>query len=96
MCQKHVQDSSRAPVSVSVLTPPLNWDWSSKHLHIRCFWSSAPALVVPCTPMLVDSSVGECLVDHVLHGICPNAMTFGEPAMSCGCLDQRGMTSKVL
>ena len=40
---------------------------SSKHLRICSLWSPAPALVVPCTPMLVVCSVIECLVDHVLH-----------------------------
>ena len=79
-----IQDSGRAPVSVSVLTPSLNRDWFSKHLHIRCFWSPAPAWAVPCTPMLVVTSVSECLVDHLLHGTCPNAMTFREPTMNGG------------
>ena len=53
-----------------------------------CFRSPAPALVVPCSPMPVVTSVNQmvtyqvcrhpaslCLVDHVLHGICPNVMT---------------------
>ena len=53
-----------------------------------CFWSPAPAQVVPCSPMPVVTSVNQvaayqvcshpasvCLVDHVLHGICPNVMT---------------------
>ena len=56
----------------------LNQDVCSKHLHIRCLWSPTPALVVPCTPMPVISSVSECLVDHVLHGTYPNEMTFGK------------------
>ena len=68
----------------------------SKHVHIRCFWSPAPALVVPCTPMPVVTSASECLVDHLLDGICPNVMTFGEPTMSGGFLDQGGMASKVM
>ena len=34
--------------------------------------------------MLVVTSMSECLVDHVLHGTCPNAMTFGEPTIN-GC-----------
>ena len=46
--------------------------------------------VVPCSPMPKVASVNQvpvypvcshqvtvCLVDHVLHGICPNVMTFG-------------------
>ena len=46
--------------------------------------------------MPVVSSVSECLVDHVLHGICPNMMTFGEPTRNGGFLDQGGMASKVM
>ena len=62
----------------------------SKHLHIRCFWSSAPAQVVPCSFMPVITRVNQVAayqvcshpasvspVDHVLHGICPNVMTLG-------------------
>ena len=73
-----------------VLTPSVNQDRFSKHLHIRCFWSPAPALAVPCSPMAVVTSVNQvtayqiwshpasvCLVDHVLHGMCPNVMTLG-------------------
>ena len=106
---EQVQDSDRAPVSVSVLTPSLNRVRSSKHLHNRCFWGPAPALVVPCTPMPVVTSVSqmaayqvfshpasECIVDHALHGLCPNVMTFGEPTRSSGFLHQGGMASKVL
>ena len=70
--------------------PALNQVRSSKYLKICCFSSPAPALVVPCTPMSVVTSVSqmvayqvcshrtsECLVDHVLHGICPKVMTLG-------------------
>ena len=46
--------------------------------------------------MPVVTSVTECLVDHVLHGICPNVMTFGEPTRNGGFLNQGGMTSKVM
>ena len=46
-------------MSVSVLTPSLNWEGFSKHLHICCFWSPGPAWVVPCTPMLVVTSMSE-------------------------------------
>ena len=93
----------------SVLTTALNRVRSSQLLHIRSFWSPAPVLVVPCTPMPVVSSVSqiaayqvwsqpgsECLIDHGLHGICPNVMTFGEPTRSVGFLDQGGTTTKVM
>ena len=85
---KQVQDSGTAPVAVIVLTPSPNLDRLSKHLHIRCFWTPAPAQVVPYSPVPVVTSVNQvaayqvcshpasvCLVDHVLHGICPNVMT---------------------
>ena len=85
-----VQDSGRAPIRVIVLTPSPNGDRLSKHLHIRCLWSPSPAQVVPCSPMPVVTSVNQvaayqvcshpasvCLVDHVLHCICPNVMTLG-------------------
>ena len=54
-----VQDSGRAPVSVIVLTPSLNRDRFSKHLHIRCFSGSASAQNVSCSPMLVVTSVNQ-------------------------------------
>ena len=85
---RQAQDTCRAPVAVNVLTPTLNRVRRSKYLHIRCFESPAPALVVPRTPMPVVGSLvqmaayqvcsqpaSEWLVDHVLHGVCPNAMT---------------------
>ena len=85
-----VQDSGRVPIRVIVLTSPPDGDRLSKHLHIRCLWSPGPAYVVPCSPMPVVTSVNQvaayqvcshpatvCLVDHVLHGICPNVMTLG-------------------
>ena len=47
-------------------------------------------MVVPCSPMLMVTSVNQvaayqvcshpasvCLVDHVLHGNCPDVMTLG-------------------
>ena len=87
-----VQDSCRAPVTVNVLTPNLNRVRRSRHLHICCLRSSAPAPAVPCSPMPLVTSVNQiaafqvcirparvCLVDHVLHGICPNVMTLGSP-----------------
>ena len=77
----HAQDTGRAPILVSVLMPALNWDRYPKHLHIGCFRSLAPALVVPGNPMPAVTSVSQmaadqvcshlasdCLVDHVLHG----------------------------
>ena len=54
---KQAQDSCRAQVTVNVLTLTLNRVTPSKHLQIRCFWSPAPALVVPCSPMPVVTSV---------------------------------------
>ena len=85
-----VHDSCRAPVTVNVLTPTLNQVRGSRHLHIRCLRSTAPAPAVPCSPMPMATSVSQmaayhvcshlasvCLVDHVLHGICPDLMTFG-------------------
>ena len=57
---------------------------------------TCPALVVPCSPMPVVSTINECLDDEMLHRICPNAMTFGEPTRSGGFLDQGGITSKVM
>ena len=54
----------------------------------HCFKSTALTLSVPCSPMPMVSSVTQvatyqvcghpasvCLVDHVLHGNCPNVMT---------------------
>ena len=77
-------------VSVFVLTPSLNRERFSKHLHICCFWSPAPALALPCSPLPVVTSVNQvaayqvcslqanvCHVDHVLHAMCPNVMTLG-------------------
>ena len=94
---------------MSVLTPSLNRVRSSEYPHNRCFWGPAPALVVPCTPMPVVTSVSqmaayqvcshpasECIVDQVLHGLCPNVMTFGEAPKSGGFLHQTGMASNVL
>ena len=82
------QDSGRPGVLVSLLTLTLIRVRRSKQLLIRCFWSPAPALVVPCSPMPVVTSVtqmaayqvcshqaSECLLDHMLHCICPNVMS---------------------
>ena len=65
----------------------------SKHVHIRCIWSPAPALDVPCTPMPVVTSVSERLVHHVFR---QPRMTFGEPTISDDLLDQGRMASKEL
>ena len=86
--QGQVQDSCRAPVTVNVLTPTLNRVRRSRHLHIRCLRSTAPALAVPCSPMPMVTSVnqmaayqvcshlaGVCLVYRVVHGIWPDVMT---------------------
>ena len=75
---------------VNVLTSTLKWIRHSKPLHIRCLRSTAPALAVPCSPMPMVTSVSQmaayqvcshptsvCLVDHVLHGNCPDVMTLG-------------------
>ena len=82
---------------MSVLTPTLFQVWFFTHVHMRCFKSPAPALVVPCTPMPMVTSMcqmagyqvcshpaSECLVDHVWHGMCPSVITFGEPTISGG------------
>ena len=88
-----VHDSGRAPILVSVLTPALNRPQLTKYLHIRCFWSPAPTVVVPCTPMPVVSSLSEHLSEHVLHGMCPKVMTFGEPTRNGGFLDHGDTTT---
>ena len=87
---KQVQDTSRAPVTVNVLTPTVSQVRRSRHLHIRCLPSTAPALAVPCSPMPMVTSLSQmaayqvcshtasvCLVDHVVHGNCPAVMTLG-------------------
>ena len=81
---------------MSVLTASLLRVPLCKHVNIGCFWRLAPALVVPCIPMPVATSVSECLADNVLPGKCPSVMTFGEPTMNGGFLDQGGLASKVL
>ena len=88
---------------MNVLTPTVNQVPRSKHLHIPCLRSSVPALAVPCSPMPMVISVcqmaafqvcshtaGVCLVDHVLHGNCPDVITFGEPTKNGGLLLQGG------
>ena len=101
-----VQDSCRAHVTVNVLTPILNWVWRCRHLHIRCLRSTAPALAVPCSPLPMVTSVSQiaayqvcsdpasmCLVDHVLHGICPDVMTLGIQRRAVAYYSRGGMTS---
>ena len=46
--------------------------------------------------MHVIFRVSECLDDHVLHGIRPNVITFGEDTRNDGVLDQGAMASKVM
>ena len=83
-----VQDSCRAPATVNVLTPTLNQVRRSRNLHVCCLRSTAHALAVPCSPMPKVTSVNRmaayqvcshppsvCLVDHLVHGICPNVVT---------------------
>ena len=53
------EDASRAPVTVNVLTLALNRVPRTKPSHIRCFWSRASALVVPCSPMPVVASLSQ-------------------------------------
>ena len=75
---------------VNVLTPTLSRVGYSRHLHIRCLRSSAPAMAVPCSPMLMVTSMNQvaayevckhlasvCLVEHVLHAKCSDVMTLG-------------------
>ena len=86
----HVQESCRAPVTMNVLTATLNRVRHSRHLHVRCLQSTAPAPDVLCSPMPMVTSVSHmaayqvfshpasvCLVDHVVHGNCPDVMTLG-------------------
>ena len=85
-----VQDSCRAPVTVNALTPTLSQVGHSRHLHIRCLRSTALALAVPCSPMPMVTKMSQMaacqvcshpatvyLVDHVVHGNCPDVMTLG-------------------
>ena len=71
--------------------------------------STALTLFVPCRPMPMVSSVGQvtayldfshpaivCLVDHVLHGDCPDVMTLGSKRRAVAYYTRGGMKSKVL
>ena len=104
-----VQDSYETPVTVNVLIPTLNRARHSRHLHIRCLRSTALALAVPCSPMPVVTSVNQmasyqvcsppasvCLVDHVLHGNCPDVMSLWSQRKAVACYSRGGRTSKVL
>ena len=51
------EDSCRAAVRVNVLTSTLHRVRRSKHLHIRCLRSPAPAVAVPCSPMPVVNNL---------------------------------------
>ena len=64
------------------------WPKAVLFLTDYCLLSTALTLSVPCRPMPMVSSVDQvaayqvcsnparvCLVDHVLHGDCPDAMT---------------------
>ena len=74
----------------------------------HCLLSTALTLSVPCSPMPMVSSVDQvaayqvcshpasvCLVDHVLHGKCPNVMTFGSQRRTVAYYSRGEMTSKV-
>ena len=74
----------------TVLTPTLSRVRHSRHLHIRCLRTTVPALALLCSPMPMVTSVSQmadyqvcshpasvCLVDHVVHGNCPDVMTLG-------------------
>ena len=71
--------------------------------------STALTLSVPCSPMPMVSSVDQvaayqvcshpasvCLLDHVLHGNCPNVMTLGSQRRTVAYYSRGEMTSKVL
>ena len=75
-----------------LLSPGDNHTLAEGHLFYsgHCFLSTALTLPVPCCPMPMVTSVsqiaayqvcshpaGVCLVDHVLHGDCPDVMTLG-------------------
>ena len=72
------------------LAPRDNHSLAEGHLFFtdHCLLSTALTLSVPCSPMPMVSSVDQaaayqvcshpasvCLVDHVLHGDCPDVMT---------------------
>ena len=75
----------------------------------HCLRSTALTLSVPCNPMRMVSSVEKvaayqvcshpasvCLVDHVLHGNCPNVMTLGSQRRTVAYYSRGEMTTKVL
>ena len=74
------------------LAPRDNHPLAKGHWYFtdNCLLSTGLTLSVPCSPMPMVSSVVQvaayqvcshpasvCLVDHVLHGDCPDVMTFG-------------------
>ena len=74
------------------LAPRYNHSLAEGHWFFtdHCLLSTALTLSVPCSPMPMVSSVdqvaayqlcshpaSECLVDHVLHGDCPDVWTLG-------------------
>ena len=75
------------PLAPRTTTP---WPKAIGFFTDYCLLSTALTLSVPCRPMPLFSSVGQvaayqdcshpaivCLVDHVLHGNCPDVMTLG-------------------
>ena len=75
----------------------------------HCLLSTALTLSVPCSPMPMVTSLDQvaayqvcshpasvCLVDHVLHGDCPDVMTLGSQRRTVAYYSRGGMTSKVL
>ena len=75
----------------------------------HCLLSTALTLSVPCSPMPMVSSLDQvaayqvcshpasvCLVDHVLHGNCPNVITLGSQRRTVAHYSSGEMTSKVL
>ena len=81
------------------LAPRDNHSLAESHWFFTdyCLLSTALTLSVPCRPITLVSSVGQvaayqdcshpasvCLVDHVLHGDCPDVMTFGSQRRTLG------------
>ena len=75
-----------------LLAPRYNHSLAEGHWFCsdRCYQSTALTLAVSCSPMPMVTSVSQvaayqvcshpasvCLVDHVLHGNCPDMMTLG-------------------
>ena len=75
----------------------------------HCLLSTALTLSVPCSPMPMVSSVDQvaayqvcshpasvCVVDHLLHGNCPNVWTLGSQRRTVAYYSRGEMTNKVL